>query len=381
MNLPVGWLITSLGEVARTQRARVHPRDAGEVPFIGLEHVESSTMRLLGTKPAADLHSPGFRFEPGDVLYGRLRPYLNKVHRPDFAGLASAEFIVLTPTSAITSDYLKYILSSTDFVRFASRLNTGDRPRVDFGQLTTYPIRLPPTQEQRAITRWLETVVTSLDACGKQLGTARKRQGAFERSLLRSTRGSGEGWRTARLPDVTVNRDGRRVPVRRSDRSKRKGAYPYYGASGIIDSIDDYLFDGDYLLVAEDGANLLARSTPIAFRATGRFWVNNHAHVLETTPDVDLRYLEFALNAIDLTQHVTGTAQPKLTQAALNRIEIALPDLDQQRAIAARIEEGLSIAENARTLLDSAALRMKALRAAAVQVGLSGLHSNGVLSA
>lgn len=143
-----------------------------------------------------------------------------------------------------------------------------------------------------------------------------------------------KGWMLTPLGEAADNLDGKRVPLKMSDRDQRHGKYPYYGASGIIDYIDDFLFDGDHLLVAEDGANLLARSTPIAFLASGRFWVNNHAHVLSFNGRASLNYLQRYLCSIDISRYVTGSAQPKLNQKNLDRIEIPLPSLSEQKRIA-----------------------------------------------
>src|ERR1017187_9227266 len=139
-------------------------------------------------------------------------------------------------------------------------------------------------------------------------------------------------WKTVPLASLVENLDSRRVPVKRSER--QSGLYPYYGASGIVDWVGSYLFDGEHLLVAEDGENLNSRSVPIAFRATGKFWVNNHAHILKG-PTHLLRYLEHFLNNLDVAGWVTGYAQPKLTQGNLNSIPIYLPtDDDELKAIA-----------------------------------------------
>ena len=153
-------------------------------------------------------------------------------------------------------------------------------------------------------------------------------------------------WAWSTVGQITKNFDGQRIPVRAEDRTKRKGKYPYYGASGIIDRIDDYLFDGDYLLIAEDGANLLSRSTPIAFRANGKFWVNNHAHIIQTYAGIPLSYLESYLNGIDLQHYVTGSAQPKLTQEAMNRIPVPVPPPREIDEIVRRVEALLKFADS-----------------------------------
>ncbi|MFL0711912.1 MAG: restriction endonuclease subunit S [Microcella pacifica] len=126
--------------------------------------------------------------------------------------------------------------------------------------------------------------------------------------------------------------DRKRRPVRSLDR--RPGPYPYYGASGVVDYVDDYIFEGLHLLVAEDGENLRSRKTPVAFLANGKFWVNNHAHVLVANDENDTRFLSYLVESLDVSGYLTGSTQPKLTQAALGSIPLFAPGLDVQRSIA-----------------------------------------------
>lgn len=130
------------------------------------------------------------------------------------------------------------------------------------------------------------------------------------------------------LEKIAENCDNLRKPVAETNRTA--GEYPYYGASGIVDYVDSYIFDGDYLLVSEDGANLLARNTPIAFSISGKNWVNNHAHVLQFPDYTTRRYVEFYLNSIDLSSFITGGAQPKLNQKNLNKIRIPMPPIEER---------------------------------------------------
>ena len=139
------------------------------------------------------------------------------------------------------------------------------------------------------------------------------------------------GYAVVTLEDIAENCDSMRKPV--TSGKREAGEYPYYGASGIVDYVRDYIFDGDYLLVSEDGANLLARSTPIAFSISGKNWVNNHVHVLKFDRYETRRFVEFYLNSIDLAPYISGGAQPKLNQKNLNRIEIPLPDQKRQKYI------------------------------------------------
>lgn len=151
--------------------------------------------------------------------------------------------------------------------------------------------------------------------------------------------GIPDSWEWVRLGSILYNLDGKRVPVSVSERNKKGKVYDYYGASGVIDKIDNYIFSKPLLLISEDGANLLARRTPIAFIATGKYWVNNHAHVFDGINLLFLKYISIFIESIDVSKYVTGTAQPKLNQQNLNKILVAVPPLEEQKRIVAKIEK------------------------------------------
>lgn len=139
-----------------------------------------------------------------------------------------------------------------------------------------------------------------------------------------------KNWPIKVLPEISENLDFRRIPITQSVREK--GAFPYYGASGIVDYVKEYIFDEDLLLISEDGANLLARATPIAFSISGKTWVNNHAHVLRFSNMPLQLYVETLINLIEISNFCSGSAQPKLNQASLNGIPIPLPDDESLRS-------------------------------------------------
>lgn len=139
------------------------------------------------------------------------------------------------------------------------------------------------------------------------------------------------------LGGLAENLDAMRKPI--TSGLRVSGTIPYYGASGIVDYVKDYIFDGDFLLVSEDGANLLARNTPIAFSISGKSWVNNHAHVLKFNTYVERRFVDIYLNSIDLTPYISGAAQPKLNQKNLNSIPIPIPCPDNpEKSLAIQAE-------------------------------------------
>ena len=169
-----------------------------------------------------------------------------------------------------------------------------------------------------------------------------------------------EGWAWARLETALVNRDSERIPVSVADRERLAKIYDYYGASGAIDKVDHYLFDKTLLLIGEDGANLLMRSKPIAFLARGKYWVNNHAHVLDGINERYLEYIALFINSISLAPYVTGTAQPKMNQAKMGSILIPIPPESEQTRILAKVNELMPLVEeygkleDAREALDAA---------------------------
>jgi type I restriction enzyme, S subunit len=181
-----------------------------------------------------------------------------------------------------------------------------------------------------------------------------------------------ERWKLAKFEEITENFDGKRKPLSSKFRESSKGEYPYYGACDIIDYVREYIFDGEYLLIGEDGANLLSKAKPLAFSVKGKFWVNNHAHILKATNGVNQKYLEFQFNALQINKYVTGTAQPKLNQSNLNKISIAICPLSEQRAIVTKIELLFSELDNGISNLKLAQEQLKVYRQAVLKKAFEG---------
>ena len=211
------------------------------------------------------------------------------------------------------------------------------RFNVSKKKFSTIIIPLPPLRVQAHIVEILDKF-TQLEAeledkLAKELEARNKQYDFYRNRLLdfahRDDLAGQVEWKT--LGEICENLDSQRRPITSSKR--KKGIYPYYGASGIVDFVESYIYEGDYLLVSEDGANLLARNTPIAFSISGKNWVNNHAHVLKFDTYEGRKFVEYYLNQIDLKPYISGAAQPKLNQNNLNSIPIPLPPLSEQRRI------------------------------------------------
>ncbi len=184
--LPKGWVATALGEIVRPGRPRVSPREYPELPYIGLEHVESQTMRLLGKGDASAIRSSSILFEKGDLLYGKMRPYLNKIWVADFSGLCSAEFLVFPAAEEANNSFLALRLNADDFVNFANQQVSGDRPRVDFKGLSSFAIRLPPLSEQGRIVATLNKALARMYASESATHRGSERLAKYRAAILRS---------------------------------------------------------------------------------------------------------------------------------------------------------------------------------------------------
>jgi type I restriction enzyme S subunit len=243
----------------------------------------------------------------------------------------------LIPGEKIEHKFLYYYLSS--IVSLLNNLGTGATfKELSGGKLKEVFIPVPPVHQQKRLVAILDEafagIATAKANAEKNLQNARA---LFESHLQTVFSQRGVGWGVTIVDRISTNLDSRRIPITKSDRNS--GEYPYYGASGIVDYVADYIFEGDTLLVSEDGANLLARSTPIAFSVAGKYWVNNHAHILKFENMATQRFVEFYLESIKLDEYITGAAQPKLNQKALNSIPIPIPkSIDDQAKVVESIE-------------------------------------------
>ena len=206
-------------------------------------------------------------------------------------------------------------------------------------KLIQIPIPCPDNPEkslaiQAEIVRVLDAFTAMTAELTAELNMRKKQYNYYRDQLLSFEEGEVE-WKT--LGELAENLDSKRKPI--TSGLREAGEIPYYGASGIVDYVKDYIFDGDYLLVSEDGANLLARNTPIAFSISGKTWVNNHAHVLKFETYAERKYVEYYLNSIDLTPYISGAAQPKLNKKNLESINIPNPAPKEKERIVAILDK------------------------------------------
>lgn len=236
-------------------------------------------------------------------------------------------------------------------------------PSMTQKDLGSEMIAVPPTDEQHAIADYLDVQCIKIDSViadiEKQIETLQKYKKsliteAVTRGLDRSVPMKDSGvnwvgkipahWSVKRLKYVMNNFDSQRKPIEAQNRSQDGDVlYDYYGASGAIDKIDDYIFDETALLIGEDGANLVLRHLPLIYIATGKYWVNNHAHILRPKAESDLYFMAHQMEIIDYSLLITGSAQPKLSQENLNNVMLVVPPLEEQLEIATFLNQKVTV--------------------------------------
>jgi type I restriction enzyme, S subunit len=243
----------------------------------------------------------------------------------------------IVPSEKLDNFYLYYFLKNN--VTLLNSLGTG----TTFKELSTkalgaVKIPIPPIEEQKQIVEILDKTFESIDQAKVNIEkNIENTKELFQSRLNEIFSQKGDGWEEKTLNQISLNLDNKRIPITKSKRVE--GKIPYYGASGIVDYVEGYIFDEDLLLVSEDGANLLARTYPIAFSVSGKCWVNNHAHILKFKNKINQKFVEYYLNSIKLDDYISGMAQPKLNQTKLNLIPIPYPNLDIQTILINNIDK------------------------------------------
>jgi type I restriction enzyme S subunit len=383
-------------------RPRVRPADQPQLPFIGMEHVEAHTMKILGTVPAVQMKSSAVRFHPGDVLYGRLRPYLNKVVRPSFHGLCSTEFIVLPETGRLAGKYLQYFLNSAAFVNFASHLNAGDRPRVDFDQIAEFEIPLRPIDVQHRIVAEIEKQFSRLDEAVANLqrvkANLRRQRAAVLRAAANGTLLGDE--RRSDWTDTTIGDVGR-VISGLTKNPKREGMprkLPYLRVAnvyanelrlneieyiGVADQELEKLLlrEGDLLVVEGNGSPdqigrvaLWDGSIPDCVHQNHLIKVRFGNRV---TPQWAMSWLLSPGGRHQIERVSSSTSGlHTLSTGKVTRLPMPVPPLDEQHRIVAEVDRRLSIVREVEAEVDANLKRAQALRQAVLArefgAGLSG---------
>ena len=251
-------------------------------------------------------------------------------------GIINQALLKLTCKDKLKVDYLKLWMDSNQFVEEIEKNTVGAAIKnvASVKVLKTIKIPIPPLQEQQRIVSILDRAFTAIDKVrANEEKNLQNAAALFESYLQKVFENIYWNWKT--LNEISENLDSKRIPIAKNKRIS--GDIPYYGASGIVDYVSDFIFNENLLCISEDGANLLARSYPIAFSISGKTWVNNHAHILRFKSLTTQSFIEYYINSVRVDDFVSGMAQPKLNQKNLNRIPVPFPSLEEQKIILRRI--------------------------------------------
>lgn len=289
-------------------------------------------------------------------------------------GVVSTLYICMTLTSDTNSDYLTQYFDSMKWNKSVSEISAeGARnhgllniPTESFFQ--TKHFLAPTLAEQQKIADFLSNVDSIITAETKILNILQKKKKALMQKLFtrqlcfKSDDGTDfPEWEEKKLGECVEILDSQRKPIESKERANRKGEYPYYGASGIIDYIDDYLFEGESILLGEDGANIINRNSRLAFIATGKYWVNNHAHIMKANADNLNYFICEYLESLDYSKICAGSAQPKLTQDVIRNLTIKAPCKEEQQKIADCLSSMDSLIQTQQKVVTTWQQRKKAL--------------------
>lgn len=300
--------------------------------------------------------------EKDDLVINIMLAWLGGLGVSNYEGIVSPAYCIYKPLIDVNTKYLHYLYKTPMYLAEFARHSTGVVPSRwrmytdDFGQVLTV---LPPKEEQEAMVAYLDEQTGKLDQAiareQKMIDLLEERkqiiiQQAVTKGLNPNVPMKDSGiewigeipahWKLMQYRHLFYNLDNLRQPITADQRSRNNPKYDYYGASGVIDKIDYYNVDDKVLLIGEDGANLLMRNLPLIYKAEGKFWVNNHAHILKPIRD-DFDFMAYVMESADYTIYITGSAQPKLSQSNLNMVKLPIPPNEEQKDIVAYINNAI----------------------------------------
>ena len=289
----------------------------------------------------------------GDFVINKMKSWQGSYGVSDYEGIVSPAYFTCK-LKGVNPKFFSRAIRSKAYIGFFMQYSKGirvDQWDLEPSSMKDIPFILPIDAEQEAIANYLDTATAKIDAARAQqqkmidLLNERKQiiiNKAVTRGLNPNVKMKDSGvewigevpehWQLLPYRYLFFNLDKLRMPITADQRSRNNPQYDYYGASGVIDKIDYYNVDDKVLLIGEDGANLLLRNLPLVYKAEGKFWINNHAHILKPIRD-DYDYMAYVMEAADYTLFITGSAQPKLSQANLNCVKLPIPPLEEQKAI------------------------------------------------
>lgn len=392
--VPSHWEVERLGSTLTAVSEKNHP----DFPLLSITREQGVIERDIEDQDSNHNFIPddlsGYKLlREGQFGMNKMKAWQGSYGVSAYTGIVSPAYFIFDLTREVDPLFFNIAIRSKLYVSYFGSASDGVRiGQWDLNQsrMKQIPILLPPLPEQRAIAAFLDGKCAKIDKAirikEEQIKLlAERRQILIQQAVTRGLnpdapmKDSGIDW-IGQIPThwevrsiryAFRFRNNQRVPLSGLEREKMQGEYPYYGASGIIDYVEDYIFDEDLILIAEDGANLLSKSTPLAFIARGKYWVNNHAHILEPLfPGFE--YWAETLSAVDYTTYISGSAQPKLTRDRLGSIRVPVPPSDERKKIIALINQQSAKFQNAIAIKQEQITTLKEYKTSLINAAVTG---------
>lgn len=372
--LPANWQLANLGEISSdisygyTASATSEPTG---VKLLRITDIQNNTVNWPNV-PNCKIEPEKvgkYRLKPSDLVFARTgatvgKSYLLKGEIPE--SVYASYLIRVRCLEGVSIEFLANYFQSPYYWRQITDFSAGiGQPNVNGTKLKNLSVPVPPLAEQKVIADKLDTLLAQVENTKARLERVPQILKRFRQSVLAAAVSGrlidAQPESIAKLEELVDTENGARKPVSATIRKTIQGTIPYYGATGIVDYLNDYTHEGRYLLVGEDGANLLSKSKDLAFIVEGKMWVNNHAHVLKERPGVNLDFVKIAINSLDLTPWITGSAQPKLTKKSLCGLPITNFTLDEQTEIVRRVDQLFAHADRIEQQVNNALARVNNL--------------------
>ena len=268
-------------------------------------------------------------YNSGDVLVSNIRPYFKKIWQAQYDGGCSNDVLVFVPKPNTDKDFLYYVLADDDFFTYSMATSKGTKmPRGDKTSIMQYEVPLIDLQVQKKIASVLKVLDEKIELNNEINNNLEQQAQAIYNNMVTYSVDDTlpTEWYKGTVEDIIEIHDSKRIPLSGQARQKmEKKTYPYYGAASLMDYVDDYIFEGKYLLLGEDGTVVDAAGFPILQYVWGKFWVNNHAHILTGKHGFTVESLMLLFRSTPVKSIVTGAVQPKISQANLKSIPVVIP--------------------------------------------------------
>ena len=323
-----------LSDICSFRKGKIETKELNEKNYISTENMIPNKQGITNASSLPKVRTVS-EFKKGDVLVSNIRPYFKKIWIAEYDGGCSNDILVFKANKGINNYFLYYLISDDAFFEYATVTAKGTKmPRGDKSSIMSFEVPDFDMEKQLKIASILKSIDDKIKINNKinnnliEIAMQLYKNWFLDFIPFSTNSNIPNGWKLGKISDIVNILDSKRKPISGNVRDKMKKIYPYYGAASLMDYVDDYLFDGVYLLLGEDGTVMDSNGFPILQYVEGKFWVNNHAHILEGKNGFSVEMLFLLFSLTNIKSIVTGAVQPKISQSNLKNIDIFIPPKD-----------------------------------------------------